>query len=172
VHSGQLGLNVAQMETALKDVLTRAQRWGAVMLIDEADVYIKRRDDNMAMNAVVGIFLRVLEYFNGLLFLTTNRVDDIDEAIVSRCIALIKYNPPDREARRRIWQVMIDQFCLAVEESVIDALTELFPQATGRDIKGLAKLVAKYCSQKRTPPTLEAFRRCSIFRGMDIATAA
>jgi DNA polymerase III delta prime subunit len=61
VHSGQLGLNVAAMETALKEILTRAQRWGAVMLIDEADVYIKRRDDNMAMNAVVGVFLRVLE---------------------------------------------------------------------------------------------------------------
>ena len=89
VHSGQLGLNVAAMETALKDILTRAQRWGAVMLIDEADVYIKRREDDMTMNAVVGVFLRVLEYFNGLLFLTTNRVDDIDEAIVSRCIALI-----------------------------------------------------------------------------------
>ena len=44
------------------------------MLIDEADVYIKRRDDNITMNAVVGVFLRVLEYFNGLLFLTTNRV--------------------------------------------------------------------------------------------------
>lgn len=29
------------MENALKEVLTRAQRWGAVMLIDEADVYIK-----------------------------------------------------------------------------------------------------------------------------------
>ena len=87
VHSGQLGLNVGAMEKALKDMLTRAQRWGAVMLIDEADVYIKRRDDDMTMNAVVGVFLRVLEYFNGLLFLTTNRVDDIDEAIISRCIA-------------------------------------------------------------------------------------
>jgi SpoVK/Ycf46/Vps4 family AAA+-type ATPase len=101
VHSGQLGLNVAAMETALKEVLTRAQRWGAVMLIDEADVYIKRRDDNITMNAVVGVFLRVLEYFNGLLFLTTNRVDDIDEAIVSRCIALIRFHPPDREDRAR-----------------------------------------------------------------------
>jgi len=71
VHSGQLGLNVAAMEGALKDALMRAQRWGAVMLIDEADVYIKRRDDDITMNAVVGVFLRVLEYFNGLLFLTT-----------------------------------------------------------------------------------------------------
>ncbi len=95
VHSGQLGLNVAATEAILKDTLTRAQRWGAVMLIDEADVCIKRRDDDITMNAVVGVFLRVLEYFNGLLFLTTNRIDDIDDASVSRCIALIKFYPPD-----------------------------------------------------------------------------
>jgi hypothetical protein len=168
VHSGQLGLNVGAMETALKDVLTRAQRWGAVMLIDEADVYIKRRDDNITMNAVVGVFLRVLEYFNGLLFLTTNRADDIDEAIVSRCIAIIKYTPPDREARRRIWEVMTEQFALTVEPELLDTLADLFPAATGRDIKGLSKLVAKYCQHKNVPPTLAVFERCSIFRGMDL----
>lgn len=167
VHSGQLGLNVAAMEGALKDVLTRAQRWGAVMLIDEADVYIKRRDDDMTMNAVVGVFLRVLEYFNGLLFLTTNRVDDIDEAIVSRCIALIKYVPPDEAARIRIWRVMADQFGLAVDDALLTTLAGLFPQASGRDIKGLAKLAAKYCQHKRCAPTLDVFRRCAIFRGLD-----
>jgi SpoVK/Ycf46/Vps4 family AAA+-type ATPase len=125
----------------------------------------------MTMNAVVGVFLRVLEYFNGLLFLTTNRVDDIDEAIVSRCIALIKFNPPDREGRRRIWQVMVEQFGLAADEAVLDSLVDVFPQASGRDIKGLSKLVAKYCSHKETPPSLEVFQRCSIFRGMDIIAA-
>ena len=153
VHSGQLGLNVAAMEQALKDVLTRAQRWGAVVLIDEADVYIRRREDNMAANAVVGVFLRVLEYFNGLLFLTTNRVDDIDEAIVSRCIALIKYEPPDREARCKIWRVMMEQFGLCRAHChLTEALADLFPAASGRDIKGLTKLVAKYCRQKNLPP--------------------
>ena len=167
VHSGQLGLNVTEMEKALKETLTRAQRWGAVMLIDEADVYIKRRDDNIASNAVVGVFLRVLEYFNGLLFLTTNRVADIDEAIISRCIAMIKYHPPGVEDRRKIWTVMTDQFDLKIEPSLINQLAELFPDASGRDIKGLAKLVAKYCSFKSVPPTLEAFECCSIFRGMD-----
>ena len=167
VHSGQLGLSVAAMETALKDVLTRAQRWGAVMLIDEADVYIRRRDDNIATNAVVGVFLRVLEYFNGLLFLTTNRVDDIDEAIISRCIALIKYDHPDVEARRRIWRVMAEQFELAVDENLLLKLADIFPAASGRDIKGLTKLVSKYCHQKKLPPNLEAFKRCSVFRGLD-----
>ncbi|MEB4589975.1 ATP-binding protein [Candidatus Thiothrix sp. Deng01] len=169
VHSGQLGLNVSEMETALKNTLTRAQRWGAVMLIDEADVYIKRRDDNIAANAVVGVFLRVLEYFNGLLFLTTNRVDDIDEAIISRCIALIKYHPPGLEDRRKIWEVMTEQFGLKVETSLIDELSNLFPDASGRDIKGLAKLVAKYCHHKAVAPTLEVFQRCSMFRGLELA---
>ncbi|MBB4370399.1 hypothetical protein GGD63_003194 [Bradyrhizobium sp. cir1] len=172
VHSGQLGLNVAAMESALKDALTRAQRWGAVMLIDEADVYIKRREDDMTMNAVVGVFLRVLEYFNGLLFLTTNRIDDIDEAIVSRCIALIKFTPPDDEARRRIWQVMAAQFGLDVDRSLTEQLVETFPAATGRDIKGLAKLVAKYCHHKRVEPVLEVFKRCAVFRGIDLGDHA
>jgi hypothetical protein len=168
VHSGQLGLSVAAMETALKDVLTRAQRWGAVMLIDEADVYIKRRDNDITMNAVVGVFLRVLEYFNGLLFLTTNRIDDIDEAIVSRCIALIRFYPPDSIARRKIWNVMCEQFALTVDDALLDELVETFPSTSGRDIKGLAKLVAKYCHHKKVSPTLEVFMRCAIFRGIDL----
>ncbi|TWH64896.1 ATPase family protein associated with various cellular activities (AAA) [Azomonas agilis] len=170
VHSGQLGLNVGEMEQILKKTLTRAQRWGAVMLIDEADVYIRRRDDNMTANAVVGVFLRVLEYFNGLLFLTTNRMDDIDEAVVSRCIALIRYHQPDLEDRRKIWAVMTEQFGLSIEPKMVDTLAELFPKASGRDIKGLAKLVSKYCHHKSVLPTLEVFERCSMFRGMDMGS--
>jgi hypothetical protein len=172
VHSGQLGLNVAEMEKTLKETLIRAQRWGAVMLIDEADVYIKKRADNLASNAVVGVFLRVLEYFNGLLFLTTNRVDDIDEAIISRCIALIRYHAPHAADRRKIWEVMTEQFSLAVADDLLDELVRLFPGATGRDIKGLTKLVAKFCMQKQLPPTREVFIRCSVFRGLELAESA
>ncbi len=167
VHSGQLGLNVTEMETALKNTLTRAQRWGAVMLIDEADVYIKRRDDNIAANAVVGVFLRVLEYFNGLLFLTTNRVGDIDEAIISRCIAIIRYHQPTFDDRCKIWAVMVEQFGLSVDAELINTLSKTFPKASGRDIKGLAKLAAKYCHHKSVPPSVEVFKRCSIFRDME-----
>ena len=70
---------------------------------------------------------------------------------------------------------MSEQFELtevAMDAQLIDALVEAFPAATGRDIKGLAKLVAKYCHHKQVPPTLEAFKRCSVFRGMDMGQAA
>lgn len=170
VHSGQLGLSVGAMEIALKEALTRAQRWGAVMLIDEADVYIRKRSDDIAANAVVGVFLRVLEYFDGLLFLTTNRLDDIDEAIVSRCIALIRYHPPDPAARERIWHVMAGQFGMALDTALITTLATTYPQASGRDIKGLAKLVAKFCAHKAVPPTLDVLARCAMFRALDAHT--
>jgi hypothetical protein len=170
VHSGQLGLSVSAMESALKEALTRAQRWGAVMLIDEADVYIRQRSDDITANAVVGVFLRVLEYFDGLLFLTTNRIDDIDEAIVSRCIALIRYHSPDVNARQRIWGVMAEQFGLALGDGVIGELARRYPQASGRDIKGLTKLVAKFCQHKALAPTLDVFARCAMFRALDPTT--
>jgi hypothetical protein len=45
----------------------------------------------------------------------------------------------------------------------------MFPAATGRDIKGLTKLTAKFCNQKNLPPTADMFIRCAVFRGLDLA---
>ncbi|NDU89060.1 MAG: AAA family ATPase, partial [Ferrovum sp.] len=80
----------------------------------------------------------------------------------------IKFYPPQSDARRKIWQVMVDQFELNVDAVLIDELVEMFPAATGRDIKGLAKLAAKFCHQKKVEPTAAVFQRCSTFRGMDL----
>ena len=55
--------------------------------------------------------------------------------------------------------------------SVMDELVDIFPAATGRDIKGLAKLVAKFCKQKQVLPTVEVFKRCSVFRGLEPVAA-
>jgi hypothetical protein len=62
---------------------------------------------------------------------------------------------------------MTEQFGLPVAEDLIEQLAERFPDATGRDIKGLTKLVAKFCQQKQLEPTIEVFKRCSVFRGVE-----
>jgi SpoVK/Ycf46/Vps4 family AAA+-type ATPase len=55
------------------------------MLIDEADIFLEKRStEDIERNAVVGTFLRLLEYYDGVLFLTTNRVHNFDEAFYSR----------------------------------------------------------------------------------------
>ena len=92
---------------------------------------------------------------------------DIDEAIVSRCIALIRYHAPDEAARARIWGVMAEQFGLGLDQAMIAELAVRYPQASGRDIKGLTKLVAKFCQHKSLLPSLDVFARCAMFRALD-----
>lgn len=79
VSSGELGTNASQLEHELQKILDIAQSWGAVLLLDEADVFLEKRSfADMHRNALVSIFLRLLEYFQGILFLTTNRVETFD----------------------------------------------------------------------------------------------
>lgn len=63
---------------------------------------------------------------------------------------------------------MTEQFGLAIDPPLLDQLTDMFPEATGRNIKGLTKLVAKFCHHKNVRPSLDVFKRCSIFRGIDL----
>ncbi|EHL00114.1 hypothetical protein M7I_3991 [Glarea lozoyensis 74030] len=44
-----------------------------------------------------------MEYFQGLLFLTTNRIGQIDDAFLSRVHVVIGYAPLDEPKRKRIW---------------------------------------------------------------------
>lgn len=166
VHSGQLGIHSEDVERNLEIILKRAQRWGAVMLLDEADVYIRRRGNDIDHNAVVASFLRTLEYFHGLLFMTTNRSNDVDDAIASRCIATIQYEAPKADNAKRIWQVLSTQFQLSMQDALVDELVAHFQDISGRDIKELLKLTAKWCRQKNVPPSLDVFKSCSQFRGL------
>jgi len=166
VHSGQLGVDSETVEASLDRILKRAQRWGAVMLIDEADVYIRQRSNDIDHNAVVAAFLRTLEYFHGLLFLTTNRVDDVDDAIASRCIATILFDPPVMEDAKRIWRVLADQFEFRLTDRLINDLSKEFDGISGRDIKELLKLTSKWCRRKNVKPSVKVFKSCAQFRGL------
>jgi hypothetical protein len=165
VHSGQLGTTAASVGATLTGILRRAMRWQAIILLDEADVYIRRRDNDLEHNAIVAEFLRTLEYFNGLLFMTTNRIGDVDDAILSRCIATIHYETPSKEDALRLWQLLGEQFGAALPDALLDQLVASYPAASGRDMKELLKLATRYCRAKQLPLTLEAFRVCALFRG-------
>lgn len=54
------------------------------------------------------VFLRVLEYYAGVLFLTTNRVGDFDEAITSRLHVGLYYPELSVEKTVRVFHVNID----------------------------------------------------------------
>lgn len=140
VQCSQLGTSEDELEKRLTEVLSRAARWKAVLLIDEADVYIHERGKDVAQNAIVGVFLRVLEYYRGVLFLTSNRATIIDDAILSRATAHLRYEQPTRAELAQIWEVLARQFQIKLPGTVVSALVERFPTATGRNVKNLLKL--------------------------------
>lgn len=168
IHSGSLGTSASQIEKSLQMIFQRAKRWDCVLLLDEADVFVVQRGDNIEQNAIVAEFLRTLEYFDGLLFMTTNRPNDIDEAIVSRCAAIIGYTPPSAKDAAAIWRVMAAQYKAEVGDDLITGLVELFPTIAPRDIKMLFRLALRVAKGRNETLTLETFRRCAMFRAIDM----
>lgn len=76
VSAGELGTDSRYLEAELQKILDICHTWGAILLLDEADVFLEKRNmQDIHRNALVSIFLRQLEYFQGILFLTTNRVE-------------------------------------------------------------------------------------------------
>jgi SpoVK/Ycf46/Vps4 family AAA+-type ATPase len=62
------------------------------------------------------VFLRLLEYFEGILFLTTNRIDTIDPAFESRIHITMHLDALGPTGRQQIWQNFLDNFELKSEE--------------------------------------------------------
>lgn len=140
VQCSQLGIDAETLEKELLQVFARASRWGAVLLLDEADVYIHERGSDLVHNAIVGVFLRVLEYYDGVLFMTTNRGDTVDDAVLSRCTARVVYGVPPIEHQRRIWAVLMKANGVEPDADLIYDITTYQHDLSGRDIKNLLKL--------------------------------
>lgn len=166
IHSGQLGTDPDSIDKRLDKILKQAERWGAILLLDEADVYIRKRDNSMRHNAIVAAFLRKIERFNGIIFMTTNRSDDVDDAIVSRCIAVITYDYPKDEELKKLWKVLSTQYKINLSDDLIDKLCNMFEKTSGRDIKELLKLASKFKSQRGIEVDEDIFRKCAMFRGL------
>lgn len=64
VSAGELGTDSRYLESELQKILDICHTWGAILLLDEADVFLEKRSmHDIHRNALVGVFLRQLEYF-------------------------------------------------------------------------------------------------------------
>lgn len=100
-----IGTDPETVEKRLNFWFKLAKNWGTILLIDEADVYMEQRTiTDLARNNLVAGFLRALEYYQGILFLTTNRVGTFDEALLSRIAIPIYYPDFNDEQRAKIWK--------------------------------------------------------------------
>jgi hypothetical protein len=110
VSAGELGTDPRTLEAELQKILDIAHAWGAVLLLDEADVFLEKRTiQDIHRNALVSIFLRLLEYFQGILFLTTNRVETFDDAFQSRIHIALRYGELSQKAKKSVFKMFIER---------------------------------------------------------------
>jgi SpoVK/Ycf46/Vps4 family AAA+-type ATPase len=132
VSAGELGTDSRSLEGELNKILDIAHSWGAVLLLDEADVFLEKRTiQDIHRNALVSIFLRLLEYFQGILFLTTNRVETFDDAFQSRIHIALRYGDLTTKAKRSVWKMFLEKV-----KSIDGVETEAF---TDKDLDTLAR---------------------------------
>ncbi|KAL7554247.1 hypothetical protein ACHAWF_017665 [Thalassiosira exigua] len=137
VDVGELGITPETLEEKLKEILEVAEHWNAVVLIDECDIFLTKRSANDVLrNAMVGIFLRLLEYYDGVLFLTSNRVEQLDDAFQSRISVSLEYNELDAQSRVQVWTNLLK--AAGVEEVDVNKLGEY--NINGRQIKTAIRL--------------------------------
>ncbi|GIC93697.1 ATP-binding protein [Aspergillus udagawae] len=156
MSAGDLGTSASSVEEALKDILRMVPKWGAVLLLDEADVFMEARNStDLLRNELVSIFLRMLEYYEGILFLTTNRAGNIDPAFESRIHVSIIYPDLDINSRHHIWQQFLDR--TAGTEKFSDEQLETLAGVSlnGRQIKNVFKTAHLLAWSQEKPLTYE-----------------
>ncbi len=156
VTVGELGTTPQVLENSLQQILELASTWGASILLDESDIFLEKRSKkDIVRNAMVGIFLRLLEYHQGVLFLTTNRISCLDEAFSSRISIAIHYYELDKSARHQVWCNFLS---MAVGDDEIrnidiDALSNY--ELNGRQIRSCVRLGQALARTQNTPLVME-----------------
>ncbi|KAJ5343369.1 uncharacterized protein N7506_003193 [Penicillium brevicompactum] len=132
------------LESQLEIIFKIAKHFNAILLLDEADAFMASRSElHDSHNRLVTVFLRKLEYYQGMLFLTSNRGRRFDEAILSRTHLIIEYQDLTRDFRRGLWSTFLAkarkmQGPAVVEEDDIQHLESL--ALNGREIKNIAAI--------------------------------
>ncbi|KAI0023501.1 hypothetical protein F4780DRAFT_51676 [Xylariomycetidae sp. FL0641] len=135
VTAGDLGTDPENLELKLKGIFDRAMRWDAILLLDEADIFLQDRDyENLTRNALVTIFLRTLEYFKGILFLTSNRVGVFDQAFQSRIHITLGLPEFSDDVRREVWAIFIKDLGRKRSDGKEPILTEDECKALGKEV--------------------------------------
>lgn len=165
VSAGDLGTDPRSLEKELQGILDIAHSWGAILLLDEADVFLEKRSiHDIHRNALVSIFLRLLEYFQGILFLTTNRVETFDEAFVSRIHLSLRYEELSVKARHRVWKLFIEKV-MKSEGLEVGGITDkdymdlARRDVNGRQIKNLVRAAQALAVHEETPLDMKHIRR-------------
>jgi DNA polymerase III delta prime subunit len=137
ITCGDIGTEPDKVEQYLQLVFMLGKRWNCVLLLDEADVFLEERSmTDLQRNSLVSIFLRMLEYYEGILILTSNRVGSFDEAFRSRINIALHYEDLNARSRKQIWNNFLARLELTDEGDNAHRIRDRVDELARHNING------------------------------------
>jgi SpoVK/Ycf46/Vps4 family AAA+-type ATPase len=81
--------------------------------------------------------MRQVEYYSGILFLTTNRVQAFDEAFLSRIHVALHFDDLNEASRAQMWRAFMMRAGIAFDETQIALIAKR--EVNGRQIKNAVR---------------------------------
>lgn len=156
-------------ETAknLDRIFTRATRMNAVLLFDEADSLFSKRTDvrdshDRHANTDTNYLLQLLEDYEGIALLASNKKNNIDPAFIRRIRYVLDFRRPDANQRRTIWRRILRELIgaeiLRELEPAIAVLAEAV-ELSGAQIKNAVLAAVFVARRRRRALDIEALMR-------------
>jgi SpoVK/Ycf46/Vps4 family AAA+-type ATPase len=125
---------VGETEKNLARVFDEAERGRVMLLFDEADSLFTKRTEvknsvDRYANLEVAYLLQRMENFEGLTVLTTNVVENLDEAFTRRIRYRIAFPMPSAETRTMLWKTFLPNKAPRMDGIPFNLLGEEFPLA-------------------------------------------
>ncbi|OBT42291.1 hypothetical protein VE00_06372 [Pseudogymnoascus sp. WSF 3629] len=156
MSAGELGETAAEVEDSLELVLELTSKWNAILLLDECDMFLETRTTaDIRRNRLISIFLKKLEYYRGVMFLTSNRISDFDPAFESRIHLTVHYPALDTDSRLHIWKTFVRMGNSDSRLSDKDLATLAENEINGRQIKNIIKTGRLLSKQQKVPLGME-----------------
>ncbi|GAB4291143.1 MAG: ATP-binding protein [Myxococcota bacterium] len=115
----------------LPSLFREAKLQNSVLFFDECEELLQSRRRG---NHIVTALLREIERFEGVAMLATNLPETLDEALDRRVLVRVRFDMPDKEARREIWRKHLPESAPLGDDVNLDALASQF-EMTGGYIK-------------------------------------
>eukprot|EP00531_Pseudo-nitzschia_arenysensis_P000708 CAMPEP_0116134002 /NCGR_PEP_ID=MMETSP0329-20121206/10415_1 /TAXON_ID=697910 /ORGANISM="Pseudo-nitzschia arenysensis, Strain B593" /LENGTH=957 /DNA_ID=CAMNT_0003628687 /DNA_START=217 /DNA_END=3090 /DNA_ORIENTATION=+ len=148
---GTLGTTADDLERRLTEILKLSAKWDAIILLDEADSFLEKRSSTSSLerNAMVSVMLQLVEYFTGILFLTSNRMDSLDPAFQTRITLSLPYHALTEEGRQKIWENLLHKSGIVCQG--IDTRELAKHPLNGREIKNALRMALALAAEEDCP---------------------
>ncbi|BAZ30210.1 ATPase central domain-containing protein [Cylindrospermum sp. NIES-4074] len=161
---------IGETEKNLRRIFDAAEAGAAILLFDEADALFGKRSDvkdarDRYANMEVSYLLQRMEEYQGLAILTSNLKDSIDTAFMRRIRFFVKFDFPDVNQRKEIWQRIFPKDT-PTNELDYDKLARL--NVAGGHIRNIALNAAFVAADVREPVMMKHIKQAALIEYMKL----